>query len=141
MTLREARRDERDLLEQLLRQYLFEFDGRTGPYPGLDAYWTEPERQPFLIEADDEVVGLCLIRQRNGGWSIAEFWVRPDQRRGSIGREAVEAVAERARAAGAAFLEAKVHPANRKALPFWVTLGFSETDDPETDVTVTRRPL
>jgi hypothetical protein len=38
MALREARRDERSHLEQLLRQYLFEFDGRTGKYPGLDAY-------------------------------------------------------------------------------------------------------
>jgi len=141
VALREARRDELSHLEQLLRQYLFEFDGRTGAYPGVDAYWNDSDRQPFLIEADDEVVGLCLVRHRNRGWGIAEFWVKPDRRRGGVGRATVEALAERGRAAGAAFLEAKVHPANQEALPFWLAVGFSETDDPGTGVTVTRRHL
>lgn len=59
--LREALRDDREDVEQLLADYLFEFDGRTGPYPDLDAYWREPERLPFLIEADGEVAGVCLV--------------------------------------------------------------------------------
>ena len=141
VALREARRDERGQLEQLLRQYLFEFDGRTEEYPGLDAYWNDSDRQPFLIEALGEVVGLCLIRHRNRGWGIAEFWIQPHRRRGGVGRAAVEALAERGRAAGAAFLVAKVHPANEEALSFWLAVGFSEADDPGTGVTVTRRHL
>jgi predicted acetyltransferase len=141
VSLRPARLHERDRLKGLLAEYLFEFDGRTEPYPYLDAYWEEPERQPFLIEANGEVAGLCLIRRRNGGWSIAEFWVQPDQRCSGVGRAAVEAVADLGSAEGASFLEAKVHPTNREALPFWLAVGFSEVEEPGTGVTVTRRPL
>lgn len=133
--------DDRDRLQRLLADYLFEFDGRTEPYPYLDAYWEEPERLPFLIEVDSEIVGLCLIRRRDGGWSIAEFWVLPDRRRGGVGRAVVEALAARARADGTGYLEAKVHPDNREALRFWLAVGFSEVEGPGTGVTVTRRPL
>ena len=139
VALREARGEDRDLLRRLLADYLFEFDGRTGPYPYFDAYWREPERLPFLIEVDGRAAGLCLIRVRDGGWSIAEFAVVPEERRAGVGRSAVEAVAERARAAGAAFLEAKVHPDNREALPFWLAAGFREVASP--GVIVTRREL
>jgi ribosomal protein S18 acetylase RimI-like enzyme len=139
VTVREATRDDRQRLRGLLAAYLFEFDGRTEPYPYFDAYWSEPERLPFLIEADGEVVGLCLIRIRDGGWDIAEFSITPDHRRSGIGRAAVEAVAERARAAGAAHLQAKVHPDNREALGFWLAVGFRVEDAP--GVVVTRRDL
>ena len=54
-------------------------------------------------------------------------------------RAAVEAVATLARAAGAAHLQAKVHPDNRQALPFWLAVGFREYDLP--GVVVTRREL
>lgn len=141
VTLRDAQLDDRDLLRRLLADYLFEFDGRTEPYPYLDAYWEEPERRPFLIVVDGEVVGLCLIRGRDGGWSIAEFAVQADRRRGGVGRAAVDALAARAQSDGAAHLEAKVHPDNREALPFWLAVGFSETEGPGTGVTVTRRAL
>jgi GNAT superfamily N-acetyltransferase len=106
-SLREVMPAERDVLERLLGEYLFEFDGTTEPYPYLDLYWEEPERRPFLIEADRRSVGLCLIRERGDGWSIAEFWVQPNLRRFGVGRTAIEAVAERGRAAGAEYLEAQ----------------------------------
>jgi ribosomal protein S18 acetylase RimI-like enzyme len=139
VTLREATRDDRGRLRGLLAEYLFEFDGRTEPYPYFDAYWSESERLPFLIEADGELVGLCLIRIRDGGWDIAEFSIRPDHRRRGMGRAAVEAVAERARAAGAAHLQAKVHPDNHEVLPFWLAVGFRVQGAP--GVVVTRREL
>jgi len=139
VTLRRADRSEREEVRRLLADYLHEFDGRTDPYPYLDAYWAEPARLPFLIEAGGAVVGLCLIRVRDGGWSIAEFYVVPGKRRAGVGREAVELVAGHARAAGAAHLEAKVHPANREALPFWVGVGFRAVEAP--GVTITRRSL
>ncbi|HET7449574.1 MAG TPA: GNAT family N-acetyltransferase [Gaiellaceae bacterium] len=139
VTLRQATRDDRGRLRGLLAEYLFEFDGRTEPYPYFDAYWSESERLPFLIEADGELVGLCLIRIRDGGWDIAEFSIRPDHRRRGMGRAAVEAVAERARAAGAAHLQAKVHPDNHEVLPFWLAVGFRVQGAP--GVVVTRREL
>jgi ribosomal protein S18 acetylase RimI-like enzyme len=140
VTLREAGLDDREQLRRLLADYLYEFDGRTEPYPYFDAYWTEPDRLPFLIVADGEAVGICLVRTReDGGWSIAEFSVVPARRRAGVGRQAVEELAVRARAAGAAHLEAKVHPGNLQALPFWLAAGFREVG--RDGAVVTRREL
>ena len=110
VSLREAQLDDRAQLEQLLADYLFEFDGRTGPYPYLDAYWEESDRLPFLIEAEGEVVGLCLIRRRDDSWSIAEFWVIPSQRRGGVGGAAVKEVALRAVRRGRLTLKTRLIP-------------------------------
>ena len=137
--LRDARLDDRESLRRLVANYLFEFDGRTEPYPEFDAFWAEPERLPFLIEADRKVVGFCLIRVRDDGWSIAEFSVVPAHRRAGFGRAAVNAIAERALAAGGEHLEAKVHLDNRKALAFWLAVGFREIA--VSSVIVTRRNL
>ncbi len=141
VTLRDASLADRETLEPVLTAYLFEFDGRMEPYPYLDLYWSEPERLPFLIESEGAVAGLCLIRVGKGGWSIAELAVIPSQRRTGVGRAAVAAVAERAREAGASFLEAKVHPENREALSFWLAVGFAAVDSPRTRAIVTRRAL
>jgi predicted acetyltransferase len=139
VSIRRAPPADRELVRRLLADYLFEFDGRTEPYPYFDAYWSEPERLPFLIEADGVPAGLCLVRVRDECWSIAEFSVVPERRRAGVGRAAVAAIAEAARAAGAAYLEAKVHPDNRQALPFWLAAGFYQVAAP--GVIVTRRAL
>jgi ribosomal protein S18 acetylase RimI-like enzyme len=139
VSLRDATPADRAEIGRLLAEYLFEFDGRTERYPYLDAYWTEDERLPFLLVRDGSTVGLCLIRVRDGGWSIAEFTVTPDARRSGAGRAAIAALAERARSAGAAHLEAKVHPANTQALGFWTAVGFEQV--PSTGVVTTRLPL
>jgi ribosomal protein S18 acetylase RimI-like enzyme len=65
--------------------------------------------------------------------------VTPEERRSGLGREAVEALAERARNAGATHLEAKIHPDNTQALGFWIAVGFEQV--PSTGVLTTRRPL
>jgi ribosomal protein S18 acetylase RimI-like enzyme len=137
--LRAATTDDRADVERLLAEYLYEFDGRTEPYPYLDAYWTEAERLPFLIEADGRPVGIALIRVRDGGWTIAEFAVTPSNRGGGVGRAAVAALAEHARAAGAAHLEAKIHPDNEQAFGFWSAVGFERVAT--TPVLTTRRQL
>jgi ribosomal protein S18 acetylase RimI-like enzyme len=139
VALRDVGLEDRDTLARLLADYLFEFDGRRESYPYFDAYWSEPERLPFLVELDGEAVGLCLIRVREDGWDIAEFSVVPERRRSGVGRAVVEALADRARSAEAGYLEAKVHPDNLQALPFWLAVGFREVsrDGP----VVTRREL
>jgi GNAT superfamily N-acetyltransferase len=76
---------------------------------------------------------------RDDEWSIAEFYVTPDRRRRGVGRAAVEAVAALARASGATQLEAKVHPHNLEALPFWLSVGFEVVASP--GAVVTRRPV
>jgi predicted acetyltransferase len=138
--LRPATEGERELLHSLLGDYLFEFDGRTGAYPHFDAYWTDENRLPFLIEDDGEVAGLCLIRVlHDRSWNIAEFFVVPPARRHGVGRDAVEAVVALARAAGASYLQAKVHPENTRALAFWTAAGFRAVA--ANGVTITRRDV
>ncbi len=137
--LRDATVEDRDQVELLLAEYLFEFDGRTGPYPRLDDYWIDPERIPLLIAADGRAVGVCLVRVRDGGWSIAEFFVEPSSRRAGVGRAAVETLAERAGGAGAEHLEAKIHPDKTKAFRFWADVGFEQVS--ATGVLTTRRRL
>lgn len=139
--LRDAQRAERDQLEQLLAEYLLEFDGAREPYPYLDAYWEERERLPFLIEADGDLVGLCLIRRRDDHWGIAEFTVVPGERRRGVGRAAVDALAVRARSEGCAYLEATVQLDKREALAFWLAVGFTEDQEPAAGAIVTRRSL
>jgi hypothetical protein len=53
----------------------------------------------------------------------------------------VEQLAHRACSEDASYLEAKVHPDNREALPFWLAVGFRDVEPPTTGVTITRRPL
>jgi ribosomal protein S18 acetylase RimI-like enzyme len=133
--LRLAKPSEREMLRLLVADYLYEFDGRTEPYRYFDAYWVEPERLPFLIDADGSIAGFCLIRVLGDCWHIAEFSVLPEQRRHGVGRAAVEKLAESARAAGANELEAKVHPDNRDALAFWLAASFEIVSEPEPIVT------
>ena len=139
VTLRDAQLGDREQLQRLLAVYLFEFDGRRTRIPYPTRTGKSPSGCSFLIEVDGEVVGLCLIRRRDDGWSIAEFSVLADRRRGGVGRAAVDALVARARSDSAAYLEAKVHRDNRGALPFWLAVGFSEIEGPGTGVTVTRR--
>jgi len=94
VSLREARIEDRAELERFLAAYLLEVDGRTVPDPDLDP--TGRTRGSLFIEVSGRSVGPCLIRVRDGGWSIAEFWVMPDDRRAGVGRAAVEALVERA---------------------------------------------
>lgn len=140
VSLRRAGEDERETVRVLLAAYLYEFDGRIEPYPYFDAYWSEPERVPLLIDVDGEVAGFCLVRIRDDdGWSIAEFTVVPQHRRHGVGRLAVDALADAARLQGATYLEAKVHPGNDRAARFWTGIGFQPVaTDP---VLVTRRVL
>lgn len=65
----------------------------SGPDAYFDAYWTEDQRQPFLILADEEVAGFCLVRRlETGRHAVAEFYVVPGFRRAGVGRAAAEAV-------------------------------------------------
>jgi predicted acetyltransferase len=98
-----ARRDEALIVANLMELYLCEFsatsqrdvgpDGRFG-YRGLDAYWSDPGRYPFLIRAHDLLAGFALVVDRDRidpgepGHAVAEFFVLPRLRRRRIGTAA-----------------------------------------------------
>lgn len=55
----------------------------------FDAYWTEPERHPFLIKLGDKLAGFALVRQFElGKHSVAEFFVMRPYRRQGVGQRA-----------------------------------------------------
>jgi len=55
-------------------------DGLYG-YRYLDAYWSEPDRVPYLFRADGELAGLALVRRVNKAMEVSEFLVLPKSRR------------------------------------------------------------
>jgi len=102
--LRSAKQHEKNLLEDLMQDYLQEFsvftevesnpDG-TFLYPYLDFYWQDPARVPFLFRVDGDIVGFALVRNEMEPVSgqplshVAEFYVVPSLRRSGLGRAAV----------------------------------------------------
>jgi predicted acetyltransferase len=64
----------------------------------FDLYWTEAERHPFLIWADDQLVGFALVREiARGTFSIGEFFVRRGCRGSGIGATAASELFDRFR--------------------------------------------
>lgn len=91
--------EQQPIVANLMELYAYDFsefypievgpDGRFG-YKDLALYWSEADRQPFLIQVDDRWAGFVLIRkiQVEGDesvWDVAEFFVLRAYRRRSVG--------------------------------------------------------
>jgi predicted acetyltransferase len=95
-------------------------DGRFPPYPWLESYWVDPQREPLLILARDALAGFVLInRESHSGapcdFSMAEFFVARHHRRSGVGR----AAALQAIGARPGLWEIAVARRNSPALAFW----------------------
>lgn len=106
-------------------------DGRFPPYPWLDSYWEDPEREPLLIRAEGNLAGFLLInRFSHSGQgcdaSMAEFFVARHYRREGVGRSA----ALQAIQARPGLWEIAVARRNTPALAFW--RGVARRVAPET---------
>ena len=95
-----ASASERAVVARLLELYAHDFSERNGAdvgddgtygYRYLDAYWTEPERHPFLFRVDGRLAGLALVRTGPPS-DMAEFFVLRKYRRGGLGTDAARAV-------------------------------------------------
>ncbi len=95
-------------------------EGFFEPYPHLDSYWTDPNREALFIHVDDALVGFVLINDRSHSGqpldhSIAEFFVARKYRGQGVGRQAAHAAF--ARHTGT--WETAVARKNLPALAFW----------------------
>jgi len=63
-----------------------------------------------------------------GAWQLVAMWVSPAARRAGVGGQLVEAVLERAGAAGAPSVVLWVFAANARARAFYQRLGFRDTE-------------
>lgn len=103
IVLERAGRESRDTLFRLLQYSLFEesltdqnemnndalFD-----YPWFEAYFTEPEREAYLIREyeTEKLLGFAMVRKNEDKrYSIAEFLVVPKYRRKGVGMQAAQA--------------------------------------------------
>jgi len=84
---------EKSQLWRELQDYLAELSRLSGkplagefPYRYFDRYWQEPNRWPFWIKSLGRRAGFALVRKRDDGvFDMAEFYIRPENRRGGIG--------------------------------------------------------
>lgn len=99
--LTQASRSERDVVGRLLELNAYEFsrlDGRSigddgvYGYRYLDAYWSEPDRTPYLIRANDELAGLALVSRGDSILHVSEFLILPKFRRAGVGTQAARRV-------------------------------------------------
>ncbi len=106
-------------------------------YPYFDRYWQEPGRMPFYITDDGRVAGFVLIRKLGDDlYSIAEFYIRPEMRRNSIGKSAMNKVFE-------AFPERSwlisVIRQNERAYHFWLHVAEHSSAPIELEIIEKRR--
>jgi len=95
--------EQKPILARLMQLYLYdlsEVDGRDIDQDGLfeykylDSYWSQAERFPFLIYADDKIAGFVLVnsythlQERGKAKSIAEFFVLSKYRSQGIAKTA-----------------------------------------------------
>lgn len=93
---------QRDVVARLMQFYIYDFTELLAPekipplldrghfedYPGLDAYWRNPDRAAWIIKADGDLAGFALINKhghlgRPVDFNMAEYFVaRPFRRRG-----------------------------------------------------------
>jgi predicted acetyltransferase len=125
--------DRRETVANLFQFYVHDFtafwetrrvelqeDGRFPPYPGLDAFWDDPQGEAFLIRAGGALAGFVLIdRTAHSGhacdYSMAEFFVARHYRREGVGRTAALEVL----GARPGLWEIAVARLNSPALAFW----------------------
>ena len=98
---------DKPVLRRMLALYLYDFSEFTGDdvdehgefgYRYLDHYWApDPgeQRFPFFIRVEGKLAGFALVRLRDGGYSMAEFFVMRRHRRSGIGSQAARQVFSR----------------------------------------------
>ncbi len=109
--IKEVPENQKPVLERIIQLYLYDFsalqdanvnrDGFFEHDMRLDSYWSEPDRFPFLIFVNSEIVGFVLINsyvclvENNGARSIAEFFVMRNYRRRGVGKSAAFQIFDR----------------------------------------------
>ncbi len=110
VVVRQVPAEEKPLLFRLMQLYMYDFSGIEGfdigadalfEYKGLDSYWSDPTRYPFLIYVNTHIAGFVLVNSYTcvpdigEAKSIAEFFVLRKYRRQGIGRAAACQVFDR----------------------------------------------
>jgi predicted acetyltransferase len=102
VTIRPAKKNEQEVIENLMQLYLHDFSefddvgidsNGVYSYPYLKFYWEDPNRFPFLIGTDGKLAGFALVRKEinalgQAQTSLAEYFILRRYRKLGLGREA-----------------------------------------------------
>jgi len=83
-----------------------------------------PDERPFLVAADDGVVGFVEAAPRDGAYHLYRLYVHPDRWREGIGGRLLERVEAAAHERGADRLTVSVLADNELAVVFYEESGF-----------------
>ena len=132
ITVEPVKRDEKEILRNLLEKYLYEFSqyddkdvnaiGLYG-YDYLDVYWTEEKRFPFFIKADGRLAGFVMINDYQEikiktDYSMAEFFVLHKYRRRGVGKFALKQIFDTFKGKW----QLMYHPKNESSMIFWTKM-------------------
>lgn len=127
--LKRAEAGEKEILNNLLEKYTYEFSqydrlpfGLDGlfHYRYLDSYWTEKGRAAYFIFAGEQLAGFAMIHKRPEcglptDWSMAEFFVAYPYRRQGVATAAMEQLFQIYKGKW----QIKYHPGNEASVRFW----------------------
>ncbi|MCG8590024.1 MAG: GNAT family N-acetyltransferase [Proteobacteria bacterium] len=103
----------------------------------LRAQLRDPAHQIFVCDRGGDLLGFCIaridrappIQEEELRAEITDVWVRPDARRGGVGRRLAEAAFAWVRAHSVARIEVRVAVENELGQAFWRGLGFGALMD------------
>lgn len=131
MSVRDARRDETELVRELFLEYA----GKVGVDLGFQDFERELEKLPgnyvalLLAEVEGAVAGCAGVREFAPGiGELKRLYVRPAFRGHGLGRELSEESIARARFAGFRSLRLDTLPTMAAATALYRSLGFREIE-------------
>lgn len=108
-------------LRKLMTAYKKEIGAAVSPdTDGLDAWFHSDSRWPFFILTRGHIAGFALVQRHSylddgDDFSIADFYILPEYRKGGLGQRAIDDILETFRGPW----QFKWHPGNALAASFW----------------------
>jgi predicted acetyltransferase len=129
ITIEIVKKEEKEILRNLLEKYNYEFSqydnrdvndlGLYG-YDYLDNYWTEENRFPFFVKANNKLAGFVMVNDYpeikiETNYTISEFFIMYKYRRLGTGKYVVNYILNKYKGKW----QLKYHPKNKTSEVFW----------------------
>jgi len=130
ITLELIKREQKEILRNLLEKYEYEFSQYTGDdinelglygYDYLDTYWNDPGRFPYFIKVDQKLAGFAMvcdypISGTQTDFTMSEFFVIYKYRKSGVANYCVTHLFEKHRGKWGLMF----HPENIISKKFWL---------------------
>ena len=115
----------------MLEKYLYENFPNKKTYPYLNEYWNDKSRKPFFILHNSDIIGFVLVNNMtvypayDAHNAIAEFYIKPEQRKKGFGKQAAIKTFELYKGKW----EVSQEKTNSRAIAFWRNVISEFTND------------